>query len=185
MAGASASVNERGLKMLRLFALVVFLTGMPASAAQTPRPNLGELEATLAAAQAAANRPGDASLNCDALQSELVETANQPAVQSYVARSGAAVQERAAASSAAAASVATQMALTLFSSIVPGGAWVGFGANVAQAEAQRAQSAINIQQHMQQAQEMMAIMPQLMRGQRVIELAQARNCGWLGGASSR
>jgi hypothetical protein len=171
--------------MLRLFALVVSLTAMAASAAQRPAVNLGEMEATLAAAQTAANRPGDASLTCDALQTELVETANHSAVQSYVARSGAAVQERSAASSAAAASVATQTALTLFSSIVPGGAWVGFGANVAQAEAQRAQSAINIQQHMQQAQEMMGIMPQLMRGQRVIELAQARNCAWLGGAPSR
>ncbi len=32
---------------------------------------------------------------------------------------------------------------------------------------------------MQMAQEMMSIMPQMMRGNRVIQLAQARNCAWL------
>jgi hypothetical protein len=44
-----------------------------------------------------------------------------------------------------------------------------------------AQAARNMQERMQQAQEMMGIMPYLMRGQRVIELAQARSCAWVRG----
>ncbi|HZO00375.1 MAG TPA: hypothetical protein VFB93_04180 [Burkholderiales bacterium] len=46
------------------------------------------------------------------------------------------------------------------------------------AQSQQIEAAQNIQQRMQQAQEMIGIMPQMMRGQRVIELAQARNCEW-------
>ena len=40
----------------------------------------------------------------------------------------------------------------------------------------KVQAARNIQQRMQEAQEMMGSMPPLMRGQRVIELAQAWGC---------
>jgi hypothetical protein len=52
----------------------------------------------------------------------------------------------------------------------------GHSAAVAQAEAQKLQAARNIQERMQQAQEIMSIMPQMMRGDRVIQLGQARNC---------
>ena len=54
--------------------------------------------------------------------------------------------------------------------------------DAAQAQAEAAQ---NIQSRMQQAQEMIGILPHVMRGQRVIELAQARNCDWLAGAMPR
>jgi len=40
-------------------------------------------------------------------------------------------------------------------------------------------------QRMQQAQEIMGIIPYLMRGERVIDLAQARHCAWLREAASR
>jgi hypothetical protein len=63
--------------------------------------------------------------------------------------------------------------------MVPGGGGGGHSAAVAQAEAQKLQAARNIQERMQMAQEMMNIMPQMMRGNRVIQLAQARDCGWL------
>lgn len=172
--------------MLRLFVLIVFLTGISALAhAQTPGSTYADLQSTLEAAQAGAIRPGDESLSCEALESELVATVKQPALQSYVAKSGAAAQEQLAAMNAASAGIATQSALTLFSSVVPGGAWAGLGAAAAQAQAQQAQAATNIQQRMQEAQEVMGIMPYIMRGQRVIELAQARNCAWLREGSSR
>jgi len=74
--------------------------------------------------------------------------------------------------------VATQTALTLFGSLVPGGAGLGLAGTAAMAQSQQIEAAQNIQQRMQQAQEMIGIMPQMMRGQRVIELAQARNCEW-------
>jgi hypothetical protein len=79
----------------------------------------------------------------------------------------------------AAAGIAAQSAITIMSSVVPGGAWAGHAANVAQAQAGQAQAARNMQQQMQQAQEMMTIMPQLMRGQRVMDLAQQKDCKWL------
>lgn len=176
----------KGGAMLRLFVLIAFLSGISALAsAQTSGSTYGELQSSLEAAQAGAIRAGDESLSCEALESELVATVKQPAVQSYVAKSGAAAQERAAALNTGPSLTATRSALTLFSSIVPGGAWAGHAAGAAQAQAQQAQATSNIQQRMQQAQEIMGIIPYLMRGQRVIELAQARNCAWLREGLSR
>jgi hypothetical protein len=166
--------------MFRLFVSIAFLGWIPRVAlAQTSDSTYGQLQSAFAAAQAAAVRPGDEALSCEGLATELVASVKDPAVQSYVAKSGAAAKERLEAMNAAAGTVAAQGAITLFSSIVPGAGWAGHAAAVAQAEAQRAQAARNIQERMQQAQEMMGIMPQLMRGQRVIELAQARNCEWV------
>jgi hypothetical protein len=146
---------------------------------QAPATMMGDLQSSLSAAEAAAKRPGDDSLPCDALQSELVASARDPAVQSFVAKSGAAAQQQVDAMNSAAGGMAAQSAITIMSSVVPGGAWAGYGANVAQAQAGQAQAARNVQQQMQQAQEMITIMPQLMRGQRMMELAQQKDCKWL------
>jgi hypothetical protein len=171
--------------MVRLIVSMVFLNAMAALAyAQTPEATYDQLQARLEAAQAAAVRPGDESLDCEGLATELVATAKDTAVRSYVARSGAAAQEKLDAMNALAGSAAAVSAISLFGSVVPGGGWVGHAAAVGQAEAQKAQAARNIQQRMQEAQEMMGIMPQLMRGQRVIELAQVRDCAWLRDAMS-
>ena len=164
---------------------IAMLCGICATAwAQTPATMYGDLQSSLSAAEAAANRPGDDALGCDALQIELVASAKDPAVQAFVAKSGAIAQEKMAAMNAAAAGMGTQMAMTIMSSIAPGGGWGGYGANVAQAEAAKAQAGRNMQQQMQLAQDMMTIMPQMMRGQRVIELAQRRDCAWLREAMS-
>ena len=42
-----------------------------------------------------------------------------------------------------------------------------------------------MQQRMQQAEEMGGILPQILRGQRVIELAQTRDCAWMREALGR
>lgn len=165
--------------MRRLLVVVMSCGALGAVLAQSPAAMHGDLQSALAAAEAAANRPGDESLGCDALQSELVATAKDPAVQSFVAKSGAIAQEKMAAMNAAAAGMGAQAAMTIMSSVMPGGGWAGYGANVAQAEAAKVQAGRNMQQMMQQAQEMMTIMPQMMRGQKVIELAQRRDCQWL------
>ena len=166
--------------MLQLLVVIVLLSaGSTVVWAQTPASTYGQLQSGLEAAQKGAIRPGDGALSCEALETELVAVAKEPVFQSHVAKWGAAAQEKMAAMNAAAPSVAAQSALALFSSIVPGGAWAGQAAAAAQAQGQQAQAAANMQQAMQQAQEMMAIMPQLMRGQRVAELAQARNCAWV------
>ena len=171
--------------MLRLL-LSLLLTGISASAsAQTPASTYADLQSSLTAAQAGAIRPGDESLSCEALESELVSVVKHPEVQSFVAKSGEVGRERMQAMNEAAARAATQSAVTLFSSIVPFGGWIGHAAAAAQAQAQQAQAASTIQQRMQQAYEMMGIMPYFMRGQRVIDLAQARNCAWLREGSSR
>ncbi len=172
--------------MLRIFVLIVALGGMSAPArAQTPASTYTDLQAGLEAAQAAANRPGDAALGCDALEKELVASVKHPAVESYVAKSGAAAKQQQAALNAAKGRAATQSALTLFGSLVPGAAGAGLAGTAAMGQAQQAEAAQNIEQRMQQAQEMIGIMPHMMRGQRVIELAQARNCEWLAGAMPR
>jgi len=165
--------------MFRLWFFLLFLPLTSVVGAQTPANPYQDMQSMMEAAQAGAKKPGDASLSCEALESELVATAQQPALQSYIAKSGAAAQDKLKAMNSAPNRMAAQGALTLFSSIVPGGAWAGHTAAVTQAQAQRAQAAQNIQQRMQQAQEMMSIMPQMMRGQHLIELAQARNCSWL------
>ena len=166
--------------MLRLFAVIAVLSAMTAPVrAQTPASTYTDLQAGLEAAQAAANRPGDAALGCDALEKELVASVKHPAVESYMAKSGAAAKEQMAAMNAARGRAATQTALTLFGSLVPGGAGLGLAGTAAMAQSQQLEAARNIEQRMQQAQEMIGIMPQMMRGQRVIELAQARNCDWM------
>ncbi len=160
--------------------LIAFLGGISASTvAQTPQTMQGDLESALQKAQTAAYRPGDESLSCEKLESELVVVVKDPALQSHVAKSGAVAQEKIAAMNAASQNMAAQSALTIFSSIVPGGAWAGQAAAAAQLPAQRMQTARNIEQAMLQAQEMIGVMPQIMRGQRVLELAQARDCAWL------
>ncbi|MFN2400233.1 MAG: hypothetical protein ABR543_16585 [Gemmatimonadaceae bacterium] len=173
-------MERKTVAMLRLSVLIALLGGISAStSAQTPGTMYGDLQSALEKAQAGAHRPGDESLSCEALESELVAAAKDPALQSYVAKMGAVAQEKLGALNAASKVMAAQSAVTVFSSIVPGGAWAGQAAAAAQLPAQQAQAARNIQEAMQQAQEMMPVMPQLMRGQRVIELAQARDCAWL------
>ena len=84
-----------------------------AASGQSPATMHGDLQSSLAAAQAAASRPGDDSLGCDALQSELVASAKDPAVQSFVAKSGAIAQEKMAQMNAASAGMGAQAAITI------------------------------------------------------------------------
>jgi hypothetical protein len=173
-------MQRQTMAMRRLSVLFALLGGVAAlTSAQTPGTMSGDLQTALERAQAAALRPGDESLSCEALATELVAVAKDTALQANVAKRGAEAQEKMARLNAMAKEVAAPSALTFFSSIVPGAAWAGQAAAAAQMPAQRAQATRNVQQVMQQAQEMMPIMPQLMRGQRVIELAQARDCAWL------
>ena len=148
-----------------------------------------KLQDAMMKAQAAANRPGDEALSCDALQQQLVSAVNDPAVQGYVAKAGLAAQQKkdaidqkAAEYNAGAPSkgrVAAQTALALASGLVPGAGMAGFMAQAGQAQAQQAAAAKNVADSMRLSTEMMTIMPQIMRGQRLIELAAARKCDWI------
>ena len=169
--------------MLRSYICLALLASAASLRAQ-PQANYMELGAALQAAQAQASRPGDASLDCSGLEKELTAAANDPALQAHVQASGDAAQERAAAASRGAAG-GTSAAVTLFSSIVPGGAMAGLAADAAKAQAQQAEAAANMQTRMQQMQAMLPVLPQLMRGQRILELAQAHQCPWVQGAMAR
>lgn len=163
---------------LARLALSIVLGGFAATAiAQNQELNHAEFMARMEAAQAAASRPGDTSMNCDQLEEALVAAANDPALQAYAAKSGTAKSPSEGPKAAGRAT--TQIALTIMSAVVPGGAVVGMAGMVAEGEAQKAAAAQNITQKMQQAQELLPLMPQMMRGQRIIELAQARKCDWI------
>jgi hypothetical protein len=154
-----------------------------------------DFEAKMTAAMGSANKSGDANLGCDAIQKELVATVNDPAVQASVARQGAVAQQQIAklndASAATSGNAAAQMAMGLASALRPamgGGVPVGAGLPVpgaatatiqaAQMRGLQAQAAVNQQLVMTQMQEMVKILPQLMRSQRLVELAANRKCGW-------
>ena len=72
-------------------ALSVCLAFAPAAVAQDAAA-MANLEQSMADAQAQAPRPGDEQLNCDQLQTEMVTTMQDPAVQSAMAANGADAQ---------------------------------------------------------------------------------------------
>lgn len=152
-----------------LFSLLAGLAGPVAA-----QMNYSDMQAAMQAAQAAANRPGDETLTCEQLQAELNSSATSPGLQSSIASAGAAEQERAAP----APSGQAQAAATLLGSVLPGADMAGLAAGAARGQAQGAQASANLQQHTAQSQNMMGNLPQMMRGQRVLDLAQARNCAW-------
>lgn len=166
-----------------VLALSLTLASADAFAQADPDAMMAQMQASQSAAQAAAVRPGDDQLSCDQMQTEMTATMSDPAVQARIAQMGAWAQAQQAQMDQARAhsgsQVATNMAMGVASSFVP---WLGY----AQMAAQQAQMHQQMQQaRAQQAQatEMMGgmetIMPQMMRGQRLYELAQGKQCAFL------
>jgi hypothetical protein len=163
-------------------ALSIGLAFAPAAAAQDYAA-MENLQQAMADAQAQAARPGDEQLDCDQLQGEMVTAMQDPAVQSAVAANGADAQSQLdqmnAARGQARAQIATNMFMGIASSFIPG---MGY-AQMVQQRAQAVQYQQQAQQNMAQMSAMMErmtpIMPQLMRGQRVYELAQGQQCAFL------
>jgi hypothetical protein len=137
-----------------------------------------QLQAAFEKAQADSIRPGDEKLDCDALKEEMIENASKPEVQAYVEKSGAWAKKEKDAMKPGKGRVAVQTAVSVFSSVVPGGDWAGIMAAKAQAPMQQAQTMQRLQEHMQMMNEMIPIMPYMMRGQRVVDLAKMRSCDW-------
>jgi hypothetical protein len=144
---------------------------------------MANLEQAMADAQAQAVRAGDEQLTCDQLQEEMTTTMTDPAVQSAVAANGADAQAQMdqmnGAQGRQRANMAASMFMGIASSFIPG---LGY-AQMAQQQMQAAQMQRQAQQNMAQMQAMMErmipIMPQMMRGQRVYELAQAQQCAFI------
>jgi hypothetical protein len=142
------------------------------------------LLAQQAAAEAAANRPGDSAMTCEAIQVEMDVMFNDPAFKANVAASGAAAQaqmdQAKSAQAGFAATTGAAMAAGVAGSFIPGvGGYAGMAAANAQMAAAMAQMpAANRNRDIMYA-NIGAMVPQMMRGQRLNELAQAKNCAFI------
>ncbi len=153
-----------------------------------------KLQTAMADAQTKAIRPGDAAMNCDGLQRELQAAVLDPAVQNVVRENGAVAKEKldelekgtAEARAAAATQVASNIFMGITSAFVPGAGALGAASQQAAARAQAAQAqaatAKNLQDITAMMDRMIVILPQVMRGQRVMELAYGKECPWIMGA---
>jgi hypothetical protein len=157
-----------------------------ASAQATPTPSMDPqaMMKAMEAAQAEASKPGDEKLSCDRLEEQMVAVGQDPALQEHVQAAGLSAQKDQAAMQGAKGQIAMQTIQTVLAATVPGAAMGSTMASAAQAPAQQAQTAARLQSRMVQAQQMMAIMPKLLRGQRLIELAMVKKCEWAGGMDS-
>jgi hypothetical protein len=140
------------------------------------------MEQSMADAQAAAARPGDEQLTCEQLETEIITTMQDPAVQQAVAANGADAQAQMDQMNAARGQMRAQMATSMFmgiaSSFIPGMGYAQMAQQRMMAAQQQRAANQNMAQMMEMAQRMQTIMPQLMRGQRVYELAQAQQCAF-------
>ena len=132
-------------------------------------------------AQTAAWRPGDDKLTCEALQEQLVAVVQDPKFLADVQAAGAAAEQDVARMQAAEGEVAAKSAATLIASVMPGAAMGHMTASAAENQERAAAGSARMQEMMAVRQQMMSHMGEVMRGQRLIELAQAKKCEWAAG----
>jgi hypothetical protein len=144
-----------------------------------------------AQAAASAARPGDENLSCEALQTELFAITQSPEMQAFTQQMGARaqtdldklrqVQEQQTA--VPKPGIARALVQGVVTSAIPGLGRAAAQAQEAQQAAQAAQMQVeaerNIQSMAAQTSQISAMMGPMMRGQHVMELAQARGCAWL------
>lgn len=175
------------MRVLRLtLALSLFAFGAaPGFANEDPQARMDAMQSAMDQAQIAASHPGDEALTCEQLQTEMVSTINDPAVQARVQGAGARAQniqnQMQKAQAGMRATMATGMAMGVASAFVPGMGYVA-GA-VAQAQMMQQQQQANASQKTmgRMADDMSSIMPQMMRGQRLYELAEVQKCAFIQG----
>lgn len=168
---------------LALAAAILCLTVSGPVGAQSAEERMLAMEQAIADAQAQASRPGDEQLSCEQLEAEMVATMQDPAVQAAVAAQGADAQAQMERMNAARDQMRAQMGVGIFMSLasafIPGAGY----AQMIQQQAMANQSRSMADQHLAEmnamAERMTPIMPQLMRGQRVYELAQGRECAFV------
>ncbi|MDP3737860.1 MAG: hypothetical protein Q8R02_10745 [Hyphomonadaceae bacterium] len=142
-----------------------------------------DLIASMDAAEAAAKRPGDDALTCDQMQAEMTAMFQDPKFVATVASlqtQGEQMQTKAkAAQAGAVTSVLAGTALGAASSFVPGLSWLSGGFMQAQmASANKQMESVNRDSDSLMS-GMSEIMPQMMRGQRLNELATSKTCAFL------
>jgi hypothetical protein len=160
-----------------------------------------ELADAEAAGAAAAVRPGDEDLSCEALQTEMVAIAQSPAMQNFAQGFGAQAQAdfdklneaQAAAeeqTKSARKGILRGMVLGAATAVTPGADKVAAraqqAASMAQSAQRQAEANRNVDALLGQSGNVAAMAGPAMRGQRLIELAEARDCAWLkdGGAGA-
>ena len=165
--------------------VMALLTACTLSYGQTVTPGgMRDYQAMMNAmekAQAEANQPGDQRLSCTQLQEQLAAIAQDPAYLAYVKAAGIAAEKDMAQMEVSKDEIAAKTAATVIASMSPAAAMSHMTASAAENQAKVAQGAARMQSRMADAQQMMAFMPKLMRGQRLIELAMASKCEWVAG----
>jgi hypothetical protein len=150
--------------------------------AQAVPKEYAEMAAAMQAAQARAMHPGDESLPCAALEKELVSSMNDPAIQAYAGKSAAAAQKNATAADKSKAPMTPQAAAAFAAAFGAGGGGLPPGLAARGDLAAQAQAAQKLQAEQMKA--MIPIMPQMMRSQRIIQLAAVKQCAWMFGAGA-
>jgi len=147
-----------------------------------------KLQTAMVAAQAAAVKPGDEALPCEALDKELVSTMTSPAIQAYAAQSNAAFAQQITAQQQKKTPMAAQAAAAMAAALVPAAGMAAMAQmpQVAPGQPmtpQQMQAAMQAQQQASVAymSQLAPIMPALIRSQRVTMLAMAKNCTWATG----
>lgn len=178
-----------------LISVVVFAAGIAAAQDAVP-PASGNADAAtekmLADAQAVAARPGDEDLTCEQLQAEHAAGTTDPQLLAVAQQQGAFAQaQMAKVAQAQEEADKASSGPGIFGQTVRGLAGGLIPRNPVTARAQRAEQEAKNAEMMAQAQNnnaaMMAqfgqltgVMPQMARNARVVQLAKARNCEWLG-----
>ncbi len=141
------------------------------------------LMAAQAQAQAQANHPGDEQMSCEAIQLEMGAMFNDPKFVATVASMGAEAQNQQNRAKGAMAAqsglMAGSMAAGIAGSFLPGGGWLAQGAAQAQMAAAMKQIPEADRSRGVMFNDMASIMPQMMRGQRLNDLAAAKKCAFL------
>ena len=165
-----------------LVALSFAFAAQPALA-QDAEEMMLRMETAMAEAQAQASRPGDDALSCEALEAEMIAVTQDPALQARMVENGAWAQgqmdQMNGMAGRARAQMGMSMILGLASSFIPGSGYAQMIAQRAIAAGQQAQAQQHMTQMMQMAEGMIPLMPQMYRGQRVYELAQAQQCAFI------
>ena len=136
------------------------------------------------AAEAGARQPGDESLTCDQLQTQLTAAMQDPAYQAYLQAAAANAQQDMAASKISKAEIAAKTSAAAAASMVPGASAAQLAAGMAENQAKVAQGQARLQSRMGQAQDLAKLMPLLMRAQRLAELGLAKRCEWAAAAAT-
>src|SRR5688572_10791241 len=147
-----------------------------------------KFQTAMVTAQAAAVKPGDEALPCEALHKELVSTMTDPAIQAYAAKTNVAYAKELEAQQQKKTPMTPEAAAALAAALAPGAGLAGMVQMPPMVPGQamtpqQMQQMIAAQQQASIAymNQLTPIMPALMRSQRVTMLAMTKNCTWATG----